>query len=406
MCPIVTTAEAMLGEVQAETLQQLLVTVQTETCSPCKTQLTGLDAVLTSQGANMKPQEVPVRRGDVLEIQGSTATGKTSLLYHLLITCILPSEYQSANIGGWNKAAICFDTDGTFDIERFHRLLMLRLSRLIKNGGEPPETTLEALFPAIDELASLCLERLHVFRPASSFQMAATLLDLPRYHCARPSLQALEIGLVTVDSLSAFYWADRFTVEHSCSAGERSGGTGRVNPLRHVLSALQELRASRGPVIVLTNWGLNPLKKSVVSGEEEETSPFFKQHLQSFPSPFHNSSSDPADTPLRGASNASPHSVHRASSPLPGHPDTLMRDLVDVTSGSLPLTHHITLRMAPMDPLPSSATGKVNAGDASRSSPVQKCQYEGIVRTPVNASVGRFNFVITEQDVRDDLMLV
>ncbi|KAJ6610107.1 hypothetical protein B0H10DRAFT_1638209, partial [Mycena sp. CBHHK59/15] len=194
--------------------------------------------------------------GDVLEIQAPSGAGKTQLLYFLLVTCIMPSPQ------GWGRAAVVFDTDGTFDSCRLRDLLVLRLQALSATSEDT------------QHLAEIALHRVHLFRPVSSAQLAASLFHLPVYHTAQ--MPNAEMGLVVVDSMSAFYWPDRFIAEHW-----HQPHTSYTAPLQHTLTGLQNFRVSHSPVTILTNWGL----LLADTNHQPTTSPlFYKQHLQPFPS--------------------------------------------------------------------------------------------------------------------------
>ena len=94
--------------------------------------------------------------------------------------------------------------------------------------------------------------------------------------------------MLVIDSISAFYWPDRYTGEQmrasavqtdpsvsGATAATASVGTANaVNPMHHVLTALERVRRALGVVTVMTNWGLNPVPAA--------QSPFYRQHL--FPS--------------------------------------------------------------------------------------------------------------------------
>jgi DNA-repair protein XRCC2 len=86
-----------------------------------------------------------------------------------------------------------------------------------------------------------------------------------------------DIAIVAVDSISAFYWPDRFTAEQL-----RPGHANYIPPLQNVLAALQKFRQSHQAVTILSNWGLNPADNS---SRTTAVSPvlFYKQHLPSFP---------------------------------------------------------------------------------------------------------------------------
>ena len=74
----------------------------------------------------------------------------------------------------------------------------------------------------MEDLATQCLESLHIFRPTSSLQLAITLIHLPRYHATDSRLRDKEIGLLAIDSLSAFYWREdrKSTRLNSSHSGE------------------------------------------------------------------------------------------------------------------------------------------------------------------------------------------
>ena len=138
-------------------------------------------------------------------------------------------------IGGWGKAGIVFDMDGSFDIARFNQLLLGHLNPLVSFDKHVAQT-----------VARESLHRLHIFRPSSSTQLATTITQLGRYHGTH--LPSSEMGLVAVDSLNAYYWPERFVVEHM-----RVRGNGSFRPpVLHVLTALASLRETHGPAIVLT----------------------------------------------------------------------------------------------------------------------------------------------------------
>ncbi|KAJ6503421.1 hypothetical protein C8R47DRAFT_1210671 [Mycena vitilis] len=233
-------------DIPSESLFSLLTAVRTATPPP----------------AIPIPDFPPVVWGDVLEIQGPQ--GSALLLYILLATCVMP-----ASQGGWGKAAVIFDTDGTFDARRFHKMLLSRIGRAVSRSHSLSDDNTQLL-------AATALQNLHVFRPASSAQLAASIYNLPAYH--RTHLPGAEIALVAVDSLSAFYWPDRFTAEQLRPLALPNSST----PLQHALIALQSFRVSHNPVTVLTNWALTLANNS--GGRSTAPPILYKQHLPSFPS--------------------------------------------------------------------------------------------------------------------------
>ncbi|EIN14184.1 hypothetical protein PUNSTDRAFT_38523, partial [Punctularia strigosozonata HHB-11173 SS5] len=248
---------------------------------PGITHMSGLDPHLFATVAHQASLHSSLNRGDVLEIQGPASSGKTHFIYHLTSICLLPDHLDGHRLGGWNKAAVVFDCDDAFDVIRFKQLLDSQISHLIarSSAGASESGPVRADEQQREKLVTDCLQHLHVFRPTSTLQLAATILNLPSYHLENDP--DVEIGLLAVDSISAFYWPDRFTVEQLC-LGENISlkDLGSLNPLHHVLKALQRFRLSHGVITVLTNWGLHPL--ATPSGP----SPFYRQHLRPFPAPF------------------------------------------------------------------------------------------------------------------------
>ncbi|KAH8835175.1 P-loop containing nucleoside triphosphate hydrolase protein [Flagelloscypha sp. PMI_526] len=187
--------------------------------------------------------------GDVIEVQGPTNSGKSLLVYHIIASCISP-QFDSGP--GWNRVAIYLDTDGTFNMQSFVYILRAHFIRF-----ELPMSELE-----------LSLGKLHVFRVSSTTQIAITLLHIPRY--LAKNCPTFELGLVAIDSISAFYWQDKYMAE------TLQGGSRRYRPLANVVDALAQLRSAYQPLILFTNYALNKIQDSQ----------FYAQHLSPFPAPF------------------------------------------------------------------------------------------------------------------------
>ncbi|KAG7487404.1 hypothetical protein MATL_G00023000 [Megalops atlanticus] len=128
------------------------------------------------------PEDGGPAKGDVVEFHGAEGAGKTEALYHLLARCILP-----AACGGLEAEAVLVDTDYHFDALRLVAVLERRLPASL---GE--------------EAVRASLGRLYVAHCSSSTQLLLTLHYLEGMFCSRPALAAL-----VLDSVSAFYWADR-----------------------------------------------------------------------------------------------------------------------------------------------------------------------------------------------------
>ncbi len=349
-----------------------------------------LDTHLSSVNANRTSNKWPLNRGDIIEVQGPAASGKTHFLYHMLATCLMLSQFQGKDLGGWAKAAILFDTDGKFDISRLHRLLVSRLTRRL--GQQEPHSAMPPV--ELDEVASQCLESLHVFRPTSSAQLAVTLLHLPKYHAKDPRLQDAEIGLLVVDSLSAFYWRDRYSLEQIRDAADGSSHAALPpNPLLHVVNALQAFRSSHRPVTLLSNWGLNAFPIPPASDKPE--SPFYRQHLHPFPAPFEAHGAAEAISNIQSS-----HRPPRRSSSVDSSRDSPAGRARRQADATIPLHYHITLRPSPVDPFPASySIAEAIAQEPMRAALVKKGEIRGLVRTPGSNDVGEFAFWIGEKEI-------
>ncbi|KAF9044828.1 hypothetical protein BDZ89DRAFT_979950 [Hymenopellis radicata] len=257
-------ASAFLHQIPAETLQVLLASLAPRP----STENDALASLFT--------------RGDVVELQGPPGAAISHFLYHSIISCILPTTYQSHLLGGGGKAAFLYATDHVFDLDRFKRLMHSRLSPLLQSLGVPPHH--------LEIITDLSMKRFHVFHPNSSSQLAASLLLLPSYTASH--LPNTEMGIIAVDSLSAFYWTDRFAIEQARSQPRSSPSHVSVFPLYNIASALEKIRMSFYPLILLTNWGLDVVHSSAQS----PSFPMYKQHLHPFPTPFDekNSTADKA----------------------------------------------------------------------------------------------------------------
>jgi DNA-repair protein XRCC2 len=312
-------------------------------------------------------------RGDVIEIQGPPASGKTHLLYHLIITSIIPTVCSTTKLGGWDKAAVIFDTDGTFNIRRLFQLTVGRLARLF--SADSIVATVNGT--SVEGLARTVMKKVHVFRPTSSIQLAISLLQLPLYHMNH--LPDEEIGFLAIDSISSFYWPDRFTFEQMNSSGNTArGNLNPMSPLRHVLASLQKIRLSHGPVIALTNWGITPLTKPT---QNSALTTVYKQHLHPFPI-------IPVPMP------------QQLNIPYVTGPNPTAHSNPGITLLP-PLTHQITLPFASITRFgPSISLDEAKEQESKYWNEfVTKCEVIGVVRTSGSARVGRFTCRIADEEV-------
>ncbi|KAF9478512.1 hypothetical protein BDN70DRAFT_39426 [Pholiota conissans] len=161
---------------------------------------------------------------------------KINLLYILLATCIMPSEYLSTFIGGWGKAAFILDMDGHFRVSRFREILFTRLQEKLPSLAVP-------------SITDHYLHRLHVFRPRSSEHLAITLKYL-LFHQSR-LFPDVELGIIAVHAIDAFYWFDRFKAELIRSVSVKRSRpyiTKLHNPLSSTLVMTRGMRSKLNPI--------------------------------------------------------------------------------------------------------------------------------------------------------------
>ncbi|KAF8140139.1 hypothetical protein EV363DRAFT_1579546 [Boletus edulis] len=284
-------------------------------------------------------------RGDVIEIQGPASSGKTHLLYHILLSFLVPVSPPHAEI-----AVVVYDTDATFDIERFRRLLLSRISR---HTLDPQESVRRAL------------ARLHLFRPTTLVQLAASIANLAAYHSSHMTNQ--EIAVLAIDSISPFYWADRFSTEQlrDAASAQNKRVPMALSLLRHVLDAVQGVRRSHRPLTILTNWALNAAPSHSAS--------VYKQHLHLFPVV----EDGIADLGAKASSNTD----HSSSSPFR-------------------LAHHISLSSPTSDQFASSPLDIALLRDPRhRQGIVDNGQVQCLTRSSGTRDIVRFTLEITDDDI-------
>jgi hypothetical protein len=136
------------------------------------------------------------RAATTIEVTSPKPTaGKTSLLYHLTALAVLPKQY-----GGQESVTVFVDNDGRFSAARLQQMM-----KHIVKGTAPSD-------PNVVGITTAALNHVHVFRPQSSSQLLSILDSLPSFLLDRrqhPSIHR-PVGLIAVDSATAFYWPDRF----------------------------------------------------------------------------------------------------------------------------------------------------------------------------------------------------
>jgi len=264
----------------------------------------GLDQLLNTDG------NPSLHRGDVIELQGVTGSGKTQLLYKFAINCLLPKklhvrlerEVVEIGVGGKEELVCWMDCTSSrrgFDIQRISTLLRHHLVSEIndyrrpKGIGAPLEEEVESL---IDE----CLTRLHVFSPTSTIQLASTLQTLPDwFKNAKGGEGGEDLGIVIIDGMTEFAWSDQY--ERSLPNPPSSAPL--LDPLKLFSQSIANLRLQLSPIIMISQWVMNPTRPHGIISSDKH--PFYKHHFlpPSYPSLVSTSLPNPTN-PL------SPHPKH------------------------------------------------------------------------------------------------
>ncbi|GAA5844130.1 hypothetical protein JCM9279_003740 [Rhodotorula babjevae] len=293
--------------------------------APISTFASGLDALLDA--ANL-----PLRRGDIVELQGLAGSAKSSLLAHLAATALLPrtahvriaDHVLAVPVGGKHAHVAWLDcTPRRFDLVdrvarlvRHHLDLAIRRYRAPRGIGAPRDSEVDAL---VDE----CLARLTVSSPTGTLQLAATLRGLPRWVLNGEGNAPDELAYVVVDGMSEFAWAD----QHAAISSVASSAATR-RPLRLVVEALAHLRATLAPVVFVSQWVFRP--EATLAHKSQEGLPYYAAHYPAalWPSIL---SSPPSST-----------STSTPTNPLAPRPGALL---------PLSLALHLTLHPSPTPPL-------------------------------------------------------
>ncbi|KAI0080250.1 hypothetical protein K474DRAFT_295278 [Panus rudis PR-1116 ss-1] len=373
-------ADELLADISAETLQELLGTVRNEDAPVRSWGLASLDSCL----AMVNHSGRPLNPGDIIEVQGPAGSGKTHLVYCSLISCLMPPQDDGIDLGGWGKAALVFDTDGCFDLARLQELLVYKLVQLISE--QDARSSREVVADRARIIAIRFLSNVHIYRPVSSLQLAATLLNLSCAYALESQLKDVEIGLLVIESLSTFYWEDRFTVEQLRSAST-DPEVPITNPIEYVLDALRQIRRTIQPVVIVTNWGLNP------AGHH---SSLFRQHLHPNLDVASQESAAAPSEPLDAIQQDHIESISQVDhETVAVNPSSRTED--DVASLRV-LTHHITLSPIQLPQIPQSMSLEEAYSEDRplRQRILETREFRGIIRTSGSNKRGTFSFLIGE----------
>ncbi|CAG8494700.1 10039_t:CDS:2 [Cetraspora pellucida] len=224
---------------------------------------------IRSSAPNSQIQD-SIQRGDVIEFYGPASGGKTTILYHIALTTILPPSWNrtygenldshdiidvnaTIELGGRGKGVIFFDLDGKFDIQRLYSMMIYYLHKQV-------EITLKEdinLIPSESEIESIAknaIKRIHVFKPNLSESFYATLLDLPKYMRELQQNESYEFSFLMIDQINVFYWEDKDYDEVGIIAND----TWKNNNIHYYIQALKQIIELTGIIVITTNWAITP----------------------------------------------------------------------------------------------------------------------------------------------------
>ena len=147
----------------------------------------------------------------IIDVHSPSHTGKTHLLYHLITQIILPDflpQQTTCLTSSPSRAVFFIDCDGRFDITRLRHLLTTFVQKKLaenRQGGFIHHHSTQG--PSDDEIGECvhaALANLYLFQPTSGIGLLATVKSLPNV-LSRPCNKNITLGLICIDSLTAFH---------------------------------------------------------------------------------------------------------------------------------------------------------------------------------------------------------
>lgn len=340
---------------------------------PGNTLIPGLDALLCPTPESSRdglfpttPVTSALQRGDMLELQGVSGSGKTSVALFLAITTSLPESVtlndahgrggkRIVDIGGKGRRVVWIQPESHAGVAGRMATWMEAHVVHCLDAGEGRQSAVESI--ARSALARVTIIRLpHVSTEIGSpyDPLAATLMAL---NSLDPDIMAHnddgELALLVVDGFGDDFWAGRFYRELGRTRATTSSANSQAikdgAEMRDVLKALTDLRRDTGVVVVITTqaiWAANSAtsEAGVMTATRSYASrKLWAQHLPSpYPNPFGESRSVPR-TPAVAllAGGTQPPSASFAPPPL--SPPQRSNKILPNRELYWPLTLHITL---------------------------------------------------------------
>lgn len=203
--------------------------------------------------------------GDMLDLMGAPCSGKTTSLYAIIVATVLPKFWKHSQgrapliLDGRSKSVVFMDMDRGFSADRLKDLIRIhviaRLSRQLQQDQSPqgPEEQTpinirsQEFQSKLDQLATSCLQKVHVFRPPSASTAIVMLRSMDQYltqvtPLATPS-SGSPFALLILDSVSSFFWQEKLHSNHT-------------RAMSQLVDALNRLVRRWKLVFVSTSWQL------------------------------------------------------------------------------------------------------------------------------------------------------
>ncbi|ORY91518.1 hypothetical protein BCR35DRAFT_286458 [Leucosporidium creatinivorum] len=272
LCPfrrpqLIVDPATLLSGIKSQSALHLSSSARWSTCNS-PSYISGLDSLFD--------EGTPLRRGDIVELQGVTGSGKTQLLLYLSMTAILPRRCGTTQVGGKEAMVAWLDCTLRFDIRKLAGMCRGHLKNML---GEVDEKVL-------DREVDKCLKRFVLFEPSSMLELAATVQRLPEWYKENGKE---EIGYFMIEGMSEFAWADMYATELLTKLSATTNYTPSTAPtpghsLRLLVAALSRLRSSLAPITFVSQWVFRPSSvtrySTTAPGDTNQQGlPFYAPHL-------------------------------------------------------------------------------------------------------------------------------
>ncbi|KAI9236739.1 MAG: hypothetical protein BYD32DRAFT_418057 [Podila humilis] len=209
-----------------------------------------IDSILHNYGG--------LESGDVLDLMGGACSGKTTALYAIIISTVLPRFWRHSqgrapfNLEGRSKSVMFMDMDCGFSADRLRTLISTHvIARFTSQQSQEAEEQTaidihsQEFQAKLNQLATSCLQKVHVFRPPSATTAIVMLRSMDQYlsqvtPLATPS-SGSPFALMILDSVSSFFWQEKLHSNHTRSMSQ-------------LVDALNRLARRWKLVFVTTSW--------------------------------------------------------------------------------------------------------------------------------------------------------